>query len=124
MGSTITHRHTRTHTHTHTHTHIYIYIYMKKISGKWINQTLTTDLVVIFRFLFNEELLQTKEIYEFFLHFSNQGNRKNNGENAKRYKGGKGSKNKRQTRKEKEREIDIGLSDGVRGYSFRLRPSG
>ena len=29
------------------------------ISGKWISQTLTTGLVVIFRFLFKEELLQT-----------------------------------------------------------------
>ena len=66
-----------THTHTHTHIYIYIYIYgetvdfgesdkMIKIEEKWINQTLMTGLMVIFRSWLTEELHQTKH----FLHFS------------------------------------------------------
>ena len=36
-----------------------------KIRGKWINQTLTMGSVVIFRALFTEELLQTKNFLRF-----------------------------------------------------------
>ena len=43
---------------------------MIKISGKWINQTLTTGLVVIFRSLFKEELLQTKHFWSFSTFFA------------------------------------------------------
>ena len=48
-------------------TTIYIYIYIYgKISGKWIDQTLTTGLMVIFRSLLTEELHQTKHFFAFF----------------------------------------------------------
>ena len=38
-----------------------IYLYDK---NKWISQTLTTGLVVIFWSLFKDELLQTEKIFE------------------------------------------------------------
>ena len=38
---------------------------------KWINQTLTMGLVVIFCSLLTEELCQTKHFFCVFLHFSN-----------------------------------------------------
>ena len=34
---------------------------------KWINQTLTTGLVVTFGSLYTEELLQTKQFFEFMV---------------------------------------------------------
>ena len=37
-----------------------------KLMEKWINQTLTTCLVVIFRSLFEEELLYTNSLKKFF----------------------------------------------------------
>ena len=43
---------------------------MIKISEKWINQTLTTGLVVIFCSLFTVELFQTKYFFEFFYIFA------------------------------------------------------
>ena len=41
----------------------------KKKMEKWINQTPKTSLVVIFRSLFKEKLLQTKNILSFFYYF-------------------------------------------------------
>ena len=67
------------------------------IKIKWINQTLTTGLTVIFCYLFKEELLQTK-IFLVFLAFEELD--KIMVKCKKGIKGGKGAKDKRQTRKE------------------------
>ena len=60
-------KYTRVRTHTHTHTHIYIYIYIY-INGKVDKSNTLTCLVVIFRSLFKEKLLQSLHKWEYYIY--------------------------------------------------------